>query len=185
LYSGVVDDEQATPAAAALIVDFVNTRDIDEGTDSFSGPADLAAWLRRHDLADSSDGPATHADLADAVTLREGLRSALVRYGAEPPGLERVLAGLPLRMAFDRGTPSLVPAGSGVSAGLAAILVAATRCGRDGSWERLKACPAEHCEWAFYDTSRNRSRNWCSMRVCGNREKTRAYRARSRRGAER
>ena len=101
-----------------------------------------------------------------------------------PADLDGVLARLPLRVTFDRGTPALVPAGSGVAAGLAAIVVAVARCGQDGSWERLKACPAEHCEWAFYDTSRNRSRNWCSMRVCGNREKTRAYRARGRQRAD-
>jgi predicted RNA-binding Zn ribbon-like protein len=31
--------------------------------------------------------------------------------------------------------------------------------------------------WVFYDRSRNRSRHWCSMGVCGNRAKTRTYRA--------
>jgi len=49
-----------------------------------------------------------------------------------------------------------------------------------GSWERIKACAAEDCQWAFYDHSRNRSRAWCTMEVCGNRAKTRAYRARRR-----
>lgn len=48
----------------------------------------------------------------------------------------------------------------------------------DGSWYRLKACPS--CRWAFYDYSRNRSASWCSMQLCGNRTKTRAYRARQR-----
>jgi len=174
-------DEQVTPAAAALIVDFVNTRDIDEGTDNLTGPADLAAWLDRHGLA--GDG-ATDVDLSDAITLREGLRAALGHDGAEPPGLADLLHRLPLQVALG-GTPELVPARSGVSAGLAGLLVAATRCGQDGTWARLKVCPADHCRWAFYDTSRNRSRNWCSMRVCGNREKTRAYRTRNRRSAER
>ena len=47
-----------------------------------------------------------------------------------------------------------------------------------GAWERLKACPAEDCEWAFFDVSRNRSRTWCSMEECGNRAKTRRYRRR-------
>ena len=47
-----------------------------------------------------------------------------------------------------------------------------------GTWERLKACAADDCQWAFYDVSRNRSRTWCSMEECGNREKTRRYRQR-------
>ena len=52
----------------------------------------------------------------------------------------------------------------------------------DGTWPRLKACAAHNCEWAFYDTSKNRSRTWCNMAVCGNREKARAYRQRQRAG---
>jgi predicted RNA-binding Zn ribbon-like protein len=34
------------------------------------------------------------------------------------------------------------------------------------------------CHWLFYDRSRNRSAVWCQMAVCGNRTKTKAYRAR-------
>ena len=48
----------------------------------------------------------------------------------------------------------------------------------DGSWERLKAC--RNCRWAFFDESKNRSARWCSMSLCGNRLKTRAYRRRQR-----
>ena len=41
--------------------------------------------------------------------------------------------------------------------------------------ERLKICP--NCEWLFLDRSRNRSRAWCDMAVCGNRVKaSRHYR---------
>lgn len=35
--------------------------------------------------------------------------------------------------------------------------------------ERLKICP--NCQWLFLDRSRNRSRTWCDMTVCGNRVK--------------
>ena len=48
----------------------------------------------------------------------------------------------------------------------------------DGTWDRLKACPNDRCRWLFYDHSRNGSRTWCSMDVCGARSKMRAYRAR-------
>jgi predicted RNA-binding Zn ribbon-like protein len=41
----------------------------------------------------------------------------------------------------------------------------------------VAACTSDECLWAFYDRSRNRSRHWCSMGVCGNRAKTRTYRA--------
>jgi predicted RNA-binding Zn ribbon-like protein len=41
--------------------------------------------------------------------------------------------------------------------------------------ERLKACPA--CGWLFLDKSKNRSRAWCDMAVCGNRAKARRFQA--------
>ena len=50
----------------------------------------------------------------------------------------------------------------------------------DGTWGRLKAC--RNCHWSFYDYSPNRSATWCSMQLCGNRTKTRAYRRRKARG---
>lgn len=46
--------------------------------------------------------------------------------------------------------------------------------------ERLKICP--NCEWLFLDKSRNRSRNWCDMTVCGNRAKARLYYHRTKEG---
>jgi predicted RNA-binding Zn ribbon-like protein len=39
----------------------------------------------------------------------------------------------------------------------------------------LRQCPGEGCAWLFLDTSRNRSRRWCSMEVCGNRSKARRH----------
>jgi predicted RNA-binding Zn ribbon-like protein len=48
----------------------------------------------------------------------------------------------------------------------------------DGTWRRLKACHAETCRWVYYDRSRNESRRWCSMEICGNRSKARSYRVR-------
>jgi predicted RNA-binding Zn ribbon-like protein len=40
--------------------------------------------------------------------------------------------------------------------------------------ERLHSCP--RCGWLFLDTSRGGKRRWCSMQVCGNREKVSRHR---------
>lgn len=45
--------------------------------------------------------------------------------------------------------------------------------------ERLRICP--NCDWLFLDRSKNRSRTWCDMAVCGNRAKARLHYARKRR----
>jgi predicted RNA-binding Zn ribbon-like protein len=49
----------------------------------------------------------------------------------------------------------------------------------DADPARLKLCPAADCGWIFLDRSKNNSRRWCDMRVCGNREKVRRFYERS------
>jgi predicted RNA-binding Zn ribbon-like protein len=43
---------------------------------------------------------------------------------------------------------------------------------------RVRACAADDCGWWFVDDTRNRSRRWCDMKSCGNREKLRRFRSR-------
>jgi len=45
---------------------------------------------------------------------------------------------------------------------------------------RLKKCPSANCGWIFLDTTRNHTRRWCDMKVCGNRAKARRYYLRQR-----
>jgi predicted RNA-binding Zn ribbon-like protein len=42
---------------------------------------------------------------------------------------------------------------------------------------RLRTCASETCRWLFLDTSKNRTRRWCDMKICGNRAKARRYSA--------
>jgi predicted RNA-binding Zn ribbon-like protein len=45
---------------------------------------------------------------------------------------------------------------------------------------RARQCADDRCGWLFLDMSRNRSRRWCSMDECGNRNKARNYYRRQR-----
>jgi len=45
----------------------------------------------------------------------------------------------------------------------------------------VRMCEAPDCAWLFLDQSRNRSRRWCDMKVCGNRQKARRHYQRTRR----
>jgi predicted RNA-binding Zn ribbon-like protein len=49
-----------------------------------------------------------------------------------------------------------------------------------GMHHRIKQCPFPHCGWLFFDHSKNNSRRWCEMRVCGNRTKARRHYMRER-----
>lgn len=44
---------------------------------------------------------------------------------------------------------------------------------------RLRACAAHDCGWWFVDDTKNRSRRWCDMKLCGNREKARRFRSKN------
>jgi predicted RNA-binding Zn ribbon-like protein len=85
-----------------------------------------------------------------------------------------------IELRFETHGSVLAPRGDGVAAAVGRVLAAVHAAMADGSWARLKACRARDCEWAFIDNAKNRSRAWCSMRVCGNREKVRSYRERTR-----
>jgi predicted RNA-binding Zn ribbon-like protein len=47
---------------------------------------------------------------------------------------------------------------------------------------RVKRCEGEKCGWLFFDTTKNKSRRWCEMEICGNRAKQKRHGARLRGG---
>jgi predicted RNA-binding Zn ribbon-like protein len=174
------------PGALETVRAFVNTLDVDDAIEELARPADLAAWLAEHDLlaGAASVGP-TADDLRHATQLREALRAHLLAHHGRPldPAAVAVLdaaarrARLTLRFTGDDETV-LEPAAGGIDGALGRLLAIVKDAIDDGSWQRLKVCPADNCLWAFYDASRNRSAVWCDMRVCGNRAKVRGYRER-------
>ena len=181
------------PGTLETVRAFVNTRDIEDGIERLSTPARLAAWLVEHGLADADGGlEAGAAELRRAVELREALRAQLLAHHGEPAAEEAVATvdaaarRARLRVRFSGpDAVALEPEAEGVDGALGRLLAIVAGAIGDGTWQRLKVCPADTCQWAFYDASRNRSAVWCDMRVCGNRAKVRGFRERSRSGAER
>jgi predicted RNA-binding Zn ribbon-like protein len=174
---------QQAPGELELVRQFVNTNDFDEGIELLTTPAKLSEWLAAHDL--QVDKALRRPDLERAIELREALRALLLANAGEPLDRQAVeklndLAGrIRLLVRFDEdGGTSLDSERGGIECALGEILAIVHRSMADGTWRRLKACRDDTCEWAFYDTSKNRSAHWCSMAVCGNRAKARAYRER-------
>lgn len=167
--------DAATPPAARLVRDFVNTVEWQEDEDAWRTPADLADWFAVH--AETGAGAAIGAaDLRLARRIREGLRSVLLAHAGHEPlpaaidDLNRALGAVPLRMHFDAdGSVGVEAAGhAALAAPIGRILDAIESARGDGTWGRLKACSRASCRWAYWDTSRNRSARWCSMAGCGN-----------------
>jgi predicted RNA-binding Zn ribbon-like protein len=172
----------STPADLDLLADFVNTGD-PEGRDDIDTPEALREWLRGHGLP---AGAANPADVRRTRAVREALRSLLVAHNGGELAPEAVdtcneaARRAPMHVVLDEdGAARLEPAAHGVDAALGRLLAIVERAQAEGTWERMKACAAHTCQWAYYDKSRNRSRHWCDMAVCGNRAKARAYRART------
>lgn len=176
-------NKEALAQEADLLVDFVNTWDLEEGTDSIADPELLADWIA--EKTGDYLSPPDEEGHARALALRESLRALLrANNGVEAPDEELT----PLREAAERsryrttisadGQLDLAPARSDLSGFEARLLLALERVQSQGAWPRLKACTDDGCQWAFFDATRNRSRTWCSMEECGNRQKTRRYRER-------
>lgn len=177
------------PESLALLADLVNTNDIEDARDRLSSVDELRTWLIERDLVDEGARLNT-ADVARTRRFREALREAGEanaghRSADGAAQLDEIAAGLPLRLRFT-GHPRLEPVRNeaagrrGVDAALATMLGWVYAAMLDRTWPRFKACRNDECRWAFYDTSRNRSGQWCSMAVCGNRMKGRAFRRRQR-----
>jgi predicted RNA-binding Zn ribbon-like protein len=167
---------------ASLVVAFLNTVDVERNEDLLDDPELWHRWSAEHAIAPGKPDaaratPATlHAAPADARATSESARAVrdALRAAIGDPRLPPQSLDVPLHFALTTDGPALLTPDV-----ITAVLAATTRLTIRGDWVRLKICPADDCLWAFYDESRNRSRTWCSMRVCGNREKARSWRART------
>lgn len=162
------------PGRLELVRRFANTLDVEHGREVLHSPAQLRKLLLELGLIDRG-ARVTGNDLERAHELRHTLRHlALANNGvATDAALEATLT-----VRVDDRDGVLEPAERDVDGAFADLVGIVYTAMADGSWTRLKACRRDVCHWLFYDRSRNRSAVWCQMSVCGNRTKTKAYRAR-------
>ncbi|MBI5106527.1 MAG: CGNR zinc finger domain-containing protein [Solirubrobacterales bacterium] len=171
------------PGRLALVQAYGNAFwDLDAGgVDEWADLAAYRAWL----AARGFGATAAEEDRAAAIAIREALRD-LARANHDdappPPAALAILdrAGATARIRFGAEGAVHEALGEGHAAATGLVLAVVAEAMADGTWSRLKACPGPHCGWMFYDASRNRSSHWCSMRICGNRVKGQAFRARQR-----
>ena len=173
------------PGSLALVQAFINTHfdlERDHGAEVLASGAALADWLRERRLIDSR-AQVRDSDLRRALALRESLRMLARAHDGDARAARRAReqidaagdgARIELRFAPD-GPTFIGAADARVDGAFGAILAIVAGSISDGSWSRLKICPGHDCGWAFYDHSRNRAGRWCSMAVCGGREKARAH----------
>jgi predicted RNA-binding Zn ribbon-like protein len=67
-----------------------------------------------------------------------------------------------------------------VEAVLGPIALSALTLLTQADLSRIKQCQGDHCGWLFLDTTKNKSRRWCEMEVCGNRAKQKRHQSKLR-----
>ncbi len=199
--------EEPRLVGGAPCLDFVNTvdwRGRDDPEESLTDYRDMIEWGRVAGVLDDGEAEAllTQGALsprhAESVYLRGvELREAIYRIfhsvceEAEPAGadletLNRVLSealghtklislGGVYTMEYDSKPPEYI---------LWRLAASASELLMSEDIDRVKRCASDECGWLFLDTSRNRSRRWCSMESCGNRMKARRHYRRTRDGSK-
>lgn len=174
------------PGDLIYLQGLVNTIDIESGRDDLADPEAATAWLVRHGLIEE-EASLTEESRRLLVDFREGIRSLLfANHGDRADPLQTARLGdilsrvsLQIRLS-EEGRFELHPGTGGVEGAIARLSEVAHRAMLEATWPRLKACLNDTCQWAFYDSSRNKSGAWCSMEVCGNRMKVKHHRERAR-----
>jgi predicted RNA-binding Zn ribbon-like protein len=176
-------------------LDFTNTRT--SSGEHLRSYRDLIAFAQQSHLLTQADAewlqhkastqPVAAQDVLErALGLRRALRSifSAVANAQAPDDVE--VAGLNLELASSLAHACIEPAPDGgfdwswseralerplwpIAREAAELLTS------DDQRQLVRECGASDCAWLFLDTSKNRSRQWCSMSSCGNREKARRH----------
>ncbi len=192
-----------TLLAGVLALDFTNTQSGFGGErhlDHLQTAADLIAWASHAKLLT----PQEAAHVQNAVKDSPGLEYRII---AQARALRKIIHDINAHVASGRHpTPELLASLTAIHADTLAAASLALRNGNyvwrwdaqknltaailgpvslsaltlltHHDFSRIKQCHGDHCGWLFLDTTKNNSRHWCEMKVCGNRAKIRALRAR-------
>ncbi|MEV0266263.1 CGNR zinc finger domain-containing protein [Streptomyces sp. NPDC050617] len=149
-------------------------------------PQRLADWLAVNGLAVDS---CITAQLDLARELRESIHAAATAAALQTPLPATAVGVINDRSAQGRAAAILTPEGErrwrlgsassvedalGVIAADAISIIAGERDGK------LALCASPTCRAAFFDTSQSRTRKWCDMNTCGNRQKKARFNANQR-----
>jgi predicted RNA-binding Zn ribbon-like protein len=185
-----------------LCLDFTNTahgRGTPGHTDNLVDYAALIAWSKHAQAIDPGEAERLlaaaerHPRAAEAVRrrvveLRERLHRSFVALGRGARPEPRDLEGINRELAVALPHARLVPQAGGFAWAwddepaldrvLWPVVRSATQLLTAPELPRVKQCAGRGCSWLFLDTSKNGSRRWCEMEVCGSRAKARTYYAR-------
>jgi predicted RNA-binding Zn ribbon-like protein len=181
-----------------VALDFANTmsdRPSSSPIDRLADYADLVGFAvqtgiltkteaRAHMRRAASDPAAAERTLGEARALREALYAVFSAQAADRSPTPRdveVIDAAWHRLSLDSDFHWTWNDGSeALDSMLGPIVESAVALLTAGPRDRVRTCESDTCQWVFLDTSKNRSRRWCDMKQCGNREKARRFQERAR-----
>ena len=186
-----------------LALDFANTesgRGHESHQDHLQAPGDVAAWLSHAKAIGPDESrwlsgwatarPAEGAKLlAEAHALRRDVHAIAASIARKAPPPSAAMTRLNAFHGHCLGCATLRPGGSAyhwgwdierhpVHGALAPVAMSAIAILTGLDLARVKECGGAHCGWLFYDRSKNNTRRWCEMEICGNRAKQKRLRTR-------
>jgi len=181
-----------------LWLDFINTEMVVGGqpVDRLNGFESLMAWLVQARTLDEQQADdilgnwkatrEAESTFQNAVRLRSGLREMAERLIKGKTVPQSTVAAINQCLAHQTGHTELKRARGGFEKRFQAdfrapeqLLWPVAESASDllcyGDLSLVKKCENSTCVLFFYDTTKNHSRRWCSMSVCGNRMKVAAH----------
>jgi predicted RNA-binding Zn ribbon-like protein len=191
--------------AGKLALDFTNTESGRGGTehlDHLQTAGDLVAWAAHAKILGARDAVLARRIIQDQNKLARQLvaRGRFLRetiyqinsnvIAGKPPAKKllhslaathaEILASATLTLQGDNYGWAWHPRAELTAAIFGPITRSALELLLAADFSRIKQCRGNHCGWLFFDSTKNKSRQWCDMSVCGNRAKASALRARVR-----
>jgi predicted RNA-binding Zn ribbon-like protein len=190
----------AEPVDAERVLAFVNTlsaRPTPQLVERLTSYDALVEWAREQHLVSAAAADRLLAEarrhphqaaavLSRAREFREALNALALGIEQQRHPAPAVLATISDRLADAYAHGRLVPhdgalqwissAEDDLDRVLWEISRAAGRLVLSPRLSRVRSCAAGDCGWWFVDDTKNHSRRWCDMKICGNREKVRRFR---------
>jgi predicted RNA-binding Zn ribbon-like protein len=174
-------------------IDLINTVAVVNGveTDFWQSDSDVLRWLRAKDLLASETLPRwkQSALLTCARSLRETVRTLVLRRKAgkpvDPSELNSFMANSASHLRLEKGERGTLRVHRHYEHAtteqlLAPLAESAAELLATGEFDLVRKCEGPECVLWFYDRTKAHRRRWCSMAVCGNRNKVSAFRRRHR-----
>ncbi len=192
--------DSLTLIGGELALDFANTssgRGFDSHSDHLQQPEHVAIWATRAKILPPNEAEWLTQAVAAQKALGErlleaalALREDVYQLGAAiadgrpapPERIENLTKYHAQALARGRLAPiganfvwTWDPRTAPIEAILGPISLSALTLLQQADLTRVKQCQGEKCGWLFFDTTKNNSRRWCEMEVCGNRAKQKRF----------